>query len=89
MAVNKEMVTSIVTKFGKNEKDSGISEVQVALLTERINQLKEHCKHFKKDKSSQQGLLLLVGKRRRMLKYVQRIDVERYRSLIKELGLRK
>ncbi|MDR2485605.1 MAG: 30S ribosomal protein S15 [Treponema sp.] len=89
MALNKEKVTAIVTKFGKNEKDTGASEVQVALLTERINQLTEHCKQFKKDKSSQRGLLLLVGKRRRMLKYVQRMDVKKYRSLIKELGLRK
>jgi small subunit ribosomal protein S15 len=89
MALNKEEVTSIVTKFGKNEKDSGASEVQVALLTERINQLTEHCKQFKKDKSSQRGLLILVGQRRRMLKYVQRSDLEKYRSIIKELGLRK
>jgi small subunit ribosomal protein S15 len=89
MALQKEKVTDCVTKFGKNEKDTGASEVQVALLTERITQLTEHCKQFKKDKSSQRGLLILVGKRRRMLKYVQRIDVERYRSLIKALGLRK
>jgi small subunit ribosomal protein S15 len=89
MALNKEAVASIVSKFGKNEKNTGTSEVQVALLTERINQLTEHCKRFKKDKSSQRGLLILVGKRRRLLKYVQRTNVEKYRSLIKELGLRK
>ena len=89
MALQKERVAELVTKFGKSEKNTGVSEVQVALLTERINQLTEHCKRFKKDKSSQRGLLILVGKRRRMLKYVQRIAVERYRSLIKELGLRK
>jgi small subunit ribosomal protein S15 len=89
MALNTEEVTSIVTKFGKSEKDSGASEVQIALLTERINQLTEHCKQFKKDKSSQRGLLILVGKRRRMLKYVQRTNLEKYRSLIKALGLRK
>jgi small subunit ribosomal protein S15 len=89
MALGKETVTSIVTKFGKNEKNTGTSEVQVALLTERINQLTEHCKQFKKDKSSQRGLLILVGQRRRMLKYVQRMDIEKYRLLIKELGLRK
>jgi small subunit ribosomal protein S15 len=89
MALTKDTVTNIVTKFGKNEKDTGASEVQVALLTERINQLTDHCKRFKKDASSQRGLLILVGKRRRMLKYVQRVDVERYRSLIKSLGLRK
>jgi small subunit ribosomal protein S15 len=89
MALNKDQVTSIVTKFGKNGKDTGASEVQVALLTERINQLTEHCKQFKKDKSSQRGLLILVGKRRRTLKYIQRTNLEKYRSLIKELGLRK
>jgi small subunit ribosomal protein S15 len=89
MALNKEEVISLVTKFGKNEKDTGASEVQVALLTERINQLTEHCKQFKKDKSSQRGLLILVGKRRRILKYLQRTNLEKYRSLIKELGLRK
>jgi small subunit ribosomal protein S15 len=89
MALNKENVTSLVNKFGKNEKDTGTSEVQIALLTERINQLTEHCKQFKKDKSSQRGLLILVGKRRRMLKYFQRTNLEKYRILIKELGLRK
>jgi len=89
MALTKEEVSSIVNKFGKNEKDTGTSEVQIALLTERINQLTEHCKQFKKDKSSQRGLLILVGQRRRMLKYIQRYNLEKYRSLIKELGLRK
>ncbi|MDR2494149.1 MAG: 30S ribosomal protein S15, partial [Spirochaetaceae bacterium] len=85
MALQKEKTAEIVAEFGKSEKNTGKSEVQVALLTERINQLTEHCKRFKKDKSSQRGLLILVGKRRRMLKYVQRIDVERYRTLIKAL----
>ena len=89
MALSKDKVSSIITKFGKNEKDTGASEVQIALLTERINQLTEHCKQFKKDKSSQRGLLILVGKRRRMLKYIQRSNLEKYRSIIKELGLRK
>ena len=89
MALNKEEVSSIISKFGKNDKDTGASEVQIALLTERINQLTEHCKQFRKDKSSQRGLLILVGKRRRMLKYIQRANLEKYRSIIKELGLRK
>jgi small subunit ribosomal protein S15 len=89
MALHKDEVISIVTKFGKNEKDTGASEVQIALLTERINQLTGHCKQFKKDKSSQRGLLILVGKRRRMLKYIQRTNLEKYRSILKELGLRK
>ena len=89
MALDKNETASIVNKFGKNEKDTGASEVQIALLTERINQLTEHCKKFKKDKSGQRGLLILVGQRRRMLKYIQRTNLEKYRSLIKELGLRK
>ena len=89
MSLNKEEVSSIVGKFGKNQKDTGASEVQIALLTERINQLTGHCKQFKKDKSGQRSLLILVGKRRRMLKYIQRVNLEKYRSIIKELGLRK
>ena len=89
MSLNKEQVSSIIGKFGKTEKDTGTTEVQIALLTERIAQLTEHCKKFKKDKSGQRGLLILVGKRRRLLKYIQRTNLEKYRSLIKELGLRK
>ena len=89
MALKKEEVSTIVGKFGKNEKDTGATEVQIALLTERINQLTEHCKRFKKDKSSQRGMLILVGKRRRMLKYIQRTNLEQYRSILKELGLRR
>ncbi|MDR0910635.1 MAG: 30S ribosomal protein S15 [Spirochaetaceae bacterium] len=89
MALSKELTTSMVGKFGKSEKDTGATEVQVALLTERIKQLTEHCKKFKKDKHSQRSLLILVGKRRRLLKYMQRTNLEGYRSLIKELGLRK
>ena len=89
MALSKDEVSSIIGKFGKNEKDTGASEVQIALLTERINQLTEHCKKFKKDKSSQRGLLILVGQRRRMLKYIQRSNLEKYRFILKELGLRK
>jgi small subunit ribosomal protein S15 len=89
MALTKENAASIVAKFGKNDKDTGATEVQIALLTERINQLTEHCKQFKKDRAGQRGLLLLVGKRRRMLKYIQNNNLEGYRKLIKELGLRK
>ena len=89
MALSKEETTSIVNRFGKNEKDTGATEVQIALLTERINQLTGHCKQFKKDKSGQRSLLILVGKRRRILKYIQRVNLEKYRSIIKELGLRK
>jgi len=89
MALEKESVASVITKFGKNEKDTGSSEVQIALLTERIVQLTGHCKQFKKDKSGQRSLLVLVGKRRRLLKYFQHTNLEGYRKLIKELGLRK
>jgi small subunit ribosomal protein S15 len=89
MSLNKDEVMSRVVKFGKDDKDTGASDVQVALLTERITQLTEHCKQFKKDKSAQRGLLILVGKRRRILKYIQRTNLEGYRALIKELGLRK
>jgi len=89
MALTKESAVSIVAKFGKNEKDTGATEVQIALLTERIKELTEHCKKFKKDKHGQRGLLILVGKRRRLLKYIQRSNLEGYRKLIKELGLRK
>ena len=89
MALSKDETTSIVNKFGKSEKDTGATEVQIALLTERINQLTGHCKQFKKDKSSQRSLLILVGKRRRILKYIQRVNLEKYRFIIKELGLRK
>lgn len=89
MALNKDQVTSIASKFGKNDKDTGATEVQIALLTERIKTLTEHCKQFKKDASGRRGLLILVGKRRRVLKYMQRVNLEGYRALIKELGLRK
>jgi small subunit ribosomal protein S15 len=89
MALKNEQVSSIVGKFGKNEKDSGSSEVQIAILTERINSLTAHCKTFKKDKSAQRSMLILVGQRRRMLKYLQRVNLEGYRKLIAELGLRK
>lgn len=89
MALTKETTASIVGKFGANDKDTGNIEVQIALLTERINQLTVHCKENKKDKASNRGLLSLVGQRRRLLKYYQRKDLEAYRKLIQELGLRK
>ncbi len=89
MALTKEETTAVVGKFGANEKDTGNTKVQIALLTERILQLTEHTKAFKKDKNSLRGLIILVGQRRRLLKYLQRRDLETYRSLIQELGLRK
>ncbi|GHU28696.1 30S ribosomal protein S15 [Spirochaetia bacterium] len=89
MALTKEKTESLVRVFGANDRDTGASDVQIAILTERIGQLTAHCKKFKKDKSAQRSLLILVGQRRRLLKYVQRTDVDGYRELIKELGLRK
>jgi len=79
----------IVQKFGKSESDTGSAEVQVALLTRRINELTEHLRGHKKDHHSRRGLLMLVGQRRRLLKYLQAKDLDRYRGLIQELGLRR
>lgn len=89
MNLTKEEKQEIITKFGDNEKDSGKAEVQVALLTARINKLTSHFSEHKKDHHSRRGLLMMVGKRRRLLNYVARQDIERYRSIIKELKLRK
>jgi len=78
-----------IAKFGKDEADTGSPEVQIALLTDRINHLTEHLKSHKKDHHSRRGLLMLVGKRRRFLDYLKDNDIERYRALIAELGLRR
>ena len=80
---------TVVDEFGTHAKDTGSPEVQVALLTERINRLTEHLKVNKKDHHSRRGLLMMVGKRRRLLRYLNDQDVERYRSLIAKLGLRR
>ncbi len=79
----------IISEYGQHDSDTGSPEVQVALLTERIKHLTEHMKEHKHDFHSQRGLLMLVGKRRRLLNYLKRQDVERYRSLIAALGLRR
>lgn len=84
-----ELKKDVIKKFAKNEKDTGSVEVQVAILTNRINLLTEHLKIHKKDKSSYRGLLKMVGKRKSFLKYLSKKDIERYRTLIKNLGLRK
>jgi small subunit ribosomal protein S15 len=81
--------TSIIEEFKRGENDTGSPEVQVALLTARITQLTEHFKTHKQDHHSRRGLLMMVGKRRRLLDYLRREDVERYRSLIAKLGLRR
>ena len=80
---------TVVDEYGTHPNDTGSPEVQVALLTERINHLTEHLKVNKKDHHSRRGLLMMVGKRRRLLRYLQEQDVERYRSLIAKLGLRR
>ena len=87
--LSKEAKQEIITKFGSNDKDSGSTEVQIALLTKRIVELTEHFKIHKKDHNSRRGLLKLVGQRRKLLKYLKRKNLESYRKLIKELGLRK
>ena len=88
-AITTETKAELVQKFGKGENDTGATEVQVALLTERINYLTEHLKEHKHDHHSRRGLLLLVGRRRRLLNYLAKTDINRYRSLIEKLGLRR
>jgi small subunit ribosomal protein S15 len=89
MTMTQERKQELVARFGDNEGDTGKTEVQVALLTERINELTEHLRSHGKDHHSRRGLLMLVGRRRRFLNYLQRSDLERYRTLIRELGLRR
>ena len=87
--MDKEKKAQVMAQFARHEGDTGSPEVQVALLTERINHLNEHLKLNKKDHHSRRGLLLMVGQRRGLLDYLMRTDIERYRSLINELDLRK
>jgi len=89
MSLTKEAKHEIVQKHGSNQADTGSTKVQVALLTQRINQLTEHLRTHPKDHYSRRGLLKLVGRRRRFLNYLQKHDLEGYRALIKELGLRR
>ncbi|HEY6775754.1 MAG TPA: 30S ribosomal protein S15 [Thermoleophilaceae bacterium] len=89
MTLTAEAKRDIVSQFGRGDADTGSTEVQVALLTARINDLTQHLREHRKDHHSRRGLLMLVGKRRRLLKYLQRADIDRYRSLIRELGLRR
>jgi small subunit ribosomal protein S15 len=89
MSLTAERKREIITQFGENEQDTGNTRVQVALLTQRINDLTEHLREHRKDHHSRRGLLMLVGQRRRLLNYMQRSDLEGYRSLIRELGLRR
>jgi small subunit ribosomal protein S15 len=89
MSITAEEKLEIVQRFGKDASDTGTTQVQVALLTHRINHLTEHLRTHKHDHHSRRGLLMLVGRRRRFLNYLQKNDLEGYRSLIRELGLRR
>ena len=89
MTLTSERKQELVEKFGDSGADTGKAEVQVALLTDRINLLTEHLRTHRKDHHSRRGLLMMVGRRRRLLNYLQRADLERYRALIRELGLRR
>ncbi len=89
MALLKERKTALISEHRRGDTDTGSPEVQIALLTDRINQLTEHLKAHKKDHHSRRGLLQMVGRRRRLLDYLRREDVERYRAIISRLGLRR
>jgi small subunit ribosomal protein S15 len=89
MPLTKEAKEEVVKTFGANEKDTGRTEVQVALLTKRIEELTEHFKRHPKDNNSRRGLLMLVGQRRRLLAYLRKRDLEKYREIIDRLNLRK
>jgi len=87
--LTKEAKQELIQRYGRKADDTGSPEVQVALLTARINELTEHLREHKKDHHSRRGLLMLVGQRRRLLNYLNRSDVDRYRGLVQELGLRR
>ena len=89
MTLTKEAKLEIIGRHGRSQEDTGSPQVQIALLTQRINELTEHLRAHPKDHYSRRGLLKLVGRRRRLLNYLQRTDLEGYRALIKELGLRR
>lgn len=89
MPFDKEKKQAVIKEFGRTEKDTGSAEVQVALLTRRIDELTEHFKTNPKDHNSRRGLLKLVGQRRRLLNYLKKSDIEKYRDIINKLSLRK
>ena len=89
MPLTKDKKAELIDKYGRSGGDTGSAEVQVALLTERINELTEHLRSHVKDHHSRRGLLKMVGKRRRLLKYLESSDLERYRALVADLGLRR
>ncbi|MBR0406138.1 MAG: 30S ribosomal protein S15 [Eggerthellaceae bacterium] len=88
LSITKERTAELIKEFGKDEHDAGNVEVQVAILTERIRNLTEHLKVHKKDNHTRRGLMKLIGKRRGLLKYIKKRDIEQYRTLIKRLGIR-
>ena len=87
--ISKDVKASIIEKYKRDEKDTGSPEVQIALLTERINELTEHLKVHKKDNHSRRGLLKMVGKRRNLLNYLSKKDLNRYREIVEKLQIRK
>ena len=89
MTLTQEKKAELTKQFGANEKDTGNTRVQIALLSARIAELTEHLRDHKKDHHSRRGLLMLVGRRRRLLNYMQKEDINRYRSIIERLGLRR
>ena len=89
MAITQERKQELISRFGDDASDTGKTEVQAALLTERINDLNEHLREHRKDHHSRRGLLMLVGRRRRLLNYLRDSDLERYRTVLRELGLRR
>ncbi|MBN2571173.1 MAG: 30S ribosomal protein S15 [Ignavibacteriales bacterium] len=89
MSITKVEKVDLAKKFGKDEKDMGKTEVQIAILTKKINDLTGHLTTHQKDHSSRRGLLMMVGRRRRLLDYLAKKDIEKYRALIKELNIRK
>jgi len=88
MSINLKNKKEIVEKYGKNAQDTGSAEVQIAMLTQKISELTEHLKSNKKDFQAKRGLLMMVGRRKRMLTYIKKSDIEKYRKLIKELNIR-
>ena len=89
MPLTKDQKQELIGKYGRQAGDTGSAEVQVALLTERINHLTEHLRAHRKDHHSRRGLLMMVGKRRRLLRYLESADLERYRKVVADLGLRR
>lgn len=87
--MDKARKEELIAKYGRHEGDTGSPEVQIALLTERINSLTDHLRTHKKDHHSRRGLLMMVGQRRGLLNYLTKQDIERYRAIVKELGLRR